>query len=157
MIGSFRYILNLFWDGGRINRWTEVSVSINPFDAPFADDYAPEMSASDVLFSFEGRIPRRLYWGYSLAVSTVFTVIVVGLTLSFPPDSPIPPLVTLLLYIPFIWVSLAITVKRWHDRGYSGWMMLIGFIPIVGPLWSFVELGCLRGTMGRNEYGADPT
>jgi uncharacterized membrane protein YhaH (DUF805 family) len=52
--------------------------------------------------------------------------------------------------------SWAGAIKRCHDRGKSGWWLLVSFVPIVGFLWSFVELGCLRGTDGANEYGGDP-
>ena len=61
------------------------------------------------------------------------------------------------MYIPMLWISVAVQCKRWHDRDKSGWWFLINFIPIIGPLWAFIELGCLRGTMGPNLYGADPT
>jgi uncharacterized membrane protein YhaH (DUF805 family) len=47
-------------------------------------------------------------------------------------------------------------VRRWHDRNKSGWMVLINLIPIVGGLWSFLELGFLPGTKWVNEYGPDP-
>lgn len=75
----------------------------------------------------------------------------------FGAESDLTGLITLVLYIPFIWTSLAIAVKRWHDRDKSGWWILIGIIPLIGPIWQFVETGCLRGTMGRNQYGSDPT
>ena len=51
------------------------------------------------------------------------------------------------------WVSLAISVKRWHDRGKSGWWVLIGFIPIIGGLWALIETGFLGGDPGPNQYG----
>jgi len=56
-----------------------------------------------------------------------------------------------------LWVFLAVNVKRWHDRGKSGWWCLLLFIPILGPIWTIVELGFLRGTVGWNDYGHDPT
>jgi uncharacterized membrane protein YhaH (DUF805 family) len=56
-----------------------------------------------------------------------------------------------------IWIALALHAKRWHDRGKSGWWTLIVLVPFIGAIWLFVELGCLRGTVGPNQYGADPT
>jgi hypothetical protein len=35
-------------------------------------------------------------------------------------------------------------------------MSLILLVPIVGQLWSGVELGFLKGTKGWNQYGEDP-
>jgi uncharacterized membrane protein YhaH (DUF805 family) len=63
----------------------------------------------------------------------------------------------LAMYPLVIWVSLAISVKRWHDLDKSGWWWLINFVPCIGPLWAFIETGCLRGTLGDNDYGPDPT
>jgi len=66
--------------------------------------------------------------------------------------------------------SLAVTVRRLHDRNMSGWY-LVGFIgaiivlslvPVVGPLLmvlleiGYLVLMVLPGTPGPNKYGPDP-
>jgi len=48
---------------------------------------------------------------------------------------------------------MVIQIRRWHDRDKSGWWVFIGFIPIIGPLWTLIELGFLPGTPGPNHYG----
>ncbi len=53
----------------------------------------------------------------------------------------------------FLWPTYAIATKRWHDRNKSGWWSLIGFVPLIGGLWMFIELGFLGGEPGTNEYG----
>ncbi|MGA9794067.1 MAG: DUF805 domain-containing protein [Rhizomicrobium sp.] len=80
-------------------------------------------------------------------------------------------------------VWLAVTVKRLHDRDKSGaWILLFALGPWVAYLlalmfafehsaslsgiaaltgfaisiWAFIELGCLRGTVGDNRFGPDP-
>jgi uncharacterized membrane protein YhaH (DUF805 family) len=140
--------------------------SENPYEAPkagkiFSDDSPlpprEEPTLTRILFSFEGRIPRRVYWGVSLGVTLVFYAAIFGLIVAFGEDSPVTTAGILLLYIPLIWISLAVQVKRWHDRDKSGWWILINIIPLIGPLWAFVETGCLRGTFGPNSYGPDPT
>lgn len=55
-----------------------------------------------------------------------------------------------------IWVDLANSVKRWHDRDKSGWWILISIIPIVGPIWALIECGFLPGTYGNNRFGPSP-
>ena len=40
---------------------------------------------------------------------------------------------------------------RFNFIDYASWIVIIG----VG-IWLTVELGCLRGTIGPNQYGADP-
>jgi len=54
-----------------------------------------------------------------------------------------------------LYPSIAVSVKRCHDRNRSGWFLLIGLIPLVN-LWVLVELGFLRGTPGENRFGSDP-
>jgi uncharacterized membrane protein YhaH (DUF805 family) len=56
----------------------------------------------------------------------------------------------------FMWPTYAIYTKRWHDRGKSGWWSLIIFIPIIGPIWMFIECGFLAGEEGTNSYGPNP-
>ena len=63
----------------------------------------------------------------------------------------------ILVLIPvLIWVELAMTAKRWHDRGKPAVMLLILFIPLVGGIWTLVECGFLDGTPGPNQYGPSP-
>lgn len=134
-------------------------LSTNPFDCPASiPSYrSTDRTMTDTLFGFEGRIPRSTYWVWMSVSVVLFYVAVFLLVFLFGEDSPVSTIGTLALYVPFLWTSLALQVKRWHDRDYSGWMMLIGLIPIIGGIWSFIELGCLRGTEGDNTYGADPT
>ncbi len=69
-----------------------------------------------------------------------------------------------LFFLALLWPSLAIQVKRWHDRDKSGWMVLINLIPIVGFFWTFIECGgggggggdFLDGTQGPNKFGPSP-
>jgi uncharacterized membrane protein YhaH (DUF805 family) len=138
----------------------------NPYQTPSADPKQlggqqpySKPSLKELLFSFSGRIPRRTYWGLSIAITVILYVVMFAL-FGIDEEKEPPTLGLVLfffLFIPFVWMSLAIGVKRWHDRGKSGWMILVSMIPLVGPIWTFVECGCLRGTMGPNEYGQDPT
>jgi len=55
-----------------------------------------------------------------------------------------------------LWIGLAVYVKRCHDRGKSGWWLLLMLIPFVGIIWWLVDLGILEGQQGANKYGPDP-
>jgi uncharacterized membrane protein YhaH (DUF805 family) len=77
-------------------------------------------------------------------------------SVAMPSINPVAILVLVAVYIPLIWISLALQVKRWHDRDKSGAWVFIGFIPLIGPIWALVECGFLRGTVGPNRYGNDP-
>jgi uncharacterized membrane protein YhaH (DUF805 family) len=113
------------------------------------------LTIKEILFSFKGRIGRKTYWLSILGI-IVFWLLVGALTAITGGGGEPSALVMgfiVLLYIPFIWICIAVPVKRWHDRNKSGWWVLIGFVPIIGAIWSFVENGCLSGDEGPNNYG----
>lgn len=104
-------------------------------------------------FSFSGRIGRQTYWlGYILP-AVVVVGLIAGVTGHTGPGMGPASLASTLFWL---WPGTAAMVKRCHDRDKSGWWVLLVFVPFVGALWSFVELGCLRGTNGPNEHGDDP-
>ena len=51
--------------------------------------------------------------------------------------------------------TLAVTVRRLHDTGRSGWFMFINLIPIIGPIVFLVTM-LLDSQPGTNAYGANP-
>jgi len=112
-------------------------------------------SLQRLLFSFEGRIPRRSFWGVTLCSQLVILLLLSGVVVIN--SAGLTFLVIVLLYIPTIWIQLAVSVKRWHDRDKSGWWILISLVPLIGAIWALIENGLLRGTPGANSYGPDPT
>lgn len=133
----------------------------NPYQAPsspVADTggsaVGEKMSVKDVYLSFEGRIPRKVFWLYYLAVY-IPVLIIMGIAGAI--SHTLMLILAVPIYIGMIWIGLALSIKRWHDRDKSGWWVLIVLIPLIGPLWALVEAGCLRGTVGGNRFGGDPT
>ena len=107
-------------------------------------------------FSFEGRINRQKYWvPGTLLLLAVFTplLVVVGLLAGSMPE--VAAVAGIVLYIPLVWASLALSAKRLHDRNRSAWFMLLFLVPLVG-LWPMVEIYFLPGTQGPNRFGEDP-
>ncbi len=51
--------------------------------------------------------------------------------------------------------SLAVTCRRLHDIGKSGWFVLLGFIPLIGTV-IMLALMTTEGDRRRNAYGLDP-
>lgn len=108
---------------------------------------------NDLLFSFEGRINRAKFWLGAVVMSIVpllFFMVAAAVNSTFL------WVVASLVYLLIIWPALAISIKRWHDRGKSGWWIFIGFVPFIGGLWALIETGFLPGTPGTNQYGPDP-
>ena len=134
----------------------------NPFQAPQAYDTYHEVVAPEyerdlkwLLFSFRGRIPRRVFWSVTILAWVAFYGSALVGSLLIPEE--ILQILLILVALMFFWVLLAIQVKRWHDRAKSGWWILIGFAPLIGPIWAAAETGFCRGTFGPNRYGGDPT
>ena len=60
-------------------------------------------------------------------------------------------LYTLAVFLP----GLAVTIRRLHDVGKSGWFIFIALIPLVGAIWLLVLL-FTESESGENEYGPSP-
>jgi uncharacterized membrane protein YhaH (DUF805 family) len=58
---------------------------------------------------------------------------------------------TLVILIP----AIAVGVRRLHDVGKTGWMLLVAFIPIIGFIWLLV-LFVTDSDQGSNKYGPNP-
>lgn len=114
-----------------------------------------------VLFQLPGRIPRTVFWAGTIFVWVLLLLSVgityaLGLDGSRGPANLIASLAFFVVYIVTFWMSVALQIKRWHDRGKSGWWYFIFWIPVIGWVWALVELGFLAGTPGSNRYGENP-
>ena len=123
------------------------------------------MTIAQTLFLFKGRINRAKYWLIQLLMLvTILSLFILGLSTVGSSNAPLigsdtdvgRVVIFILFSIIFAWINLAIRIKRWHDRDRSGWWVFIELIPFIGAIWAFVELGCLKGTYGRNRFGPDP-
>src|SRR5215472_13428354 len=114
--------------------------------------------------NFSGRAPRSAYWWvflFNIIVAVVAAVIdqSLGMAYTMPgPSGPVSlgygPIYTIYL-VAVLLPSLALSVRRLHDRDKSGWWFLLAFIPIIGALILIIWFA-LRGTEGDNRFGSDP-
>jgi uncharacterized membrane protein YhaH (DUF805 family) len=111
------------------------------------------MDLTVLLFSFEGRINRKPYW--KCVCAALFADMAVSLA-TFPFDEYVQGAAQVGVLAALAWPMLALQAKRWHDRGKSGWWLLINLIPYIGVAWVLIECGMLRGTPGANRFGSDP-
>ncbi|MDP1738236.1 MAG: DUF805 domain-containing protein [Caulobacter sp.] len=61
--------------------------------------------------------------------------------------------VTALLIANGLWITLAVAVRRCHDRGLTGWMLLFVMPPVLGQLWLVLSLITGEGARGPNRHG----
>lgn len=104
------------------------------------------------LFSFRGRATRMQWWAIWLAVAAFgYLTGYVGAW----DDVPTWLALWLLVMAPALaWIGCAVSARRWHDIDRPGWMCLVFFIPVVGPLFVLIFNGFIGGDAGDNRYGA---
>lgn len=130
-----------------------------------------------LFFGFQGRINRAKYWiavVVYLAVAIVLVLVGMGMAMA---GSFLVILIAVIIYIPMIISGVAVGIKRLHDRGKSGWWLLLFYLApailsgggeamgagmvlslasLAISIWALVELGFLKGDTGANAYGPDP-
>lgn len=100
--------------------------------------------------TFSGRSRRSEYWWFALFFALVYFVGVL-IDASVSDSSSLGGLLLLAFLLPMI----AVTVRRLHDTGRSGWHCLLVLVPLVGSLVLIVF--CAEdGGAGTNAYGVSP-
>ena len=105
---------------------------------------------------FTGRARRKEYWMFALfnmifAIVAIILDVILGTNFGTLTYGLFYMVYALAVFLP----GLAVGVRRLHDVGKSGWMLLIGLIPIVGAIWLLVLL-VTDSKMGENQYGLNP-
>ncbi len=105
---------------------------------------------------FNGRARRTEYWIYNIINSIIGGIL---FFLDYMLGTTIDGLdlgVLYLIYALFVFISvLTVAVRRLHDVGKSGWMLLIALIPLIGAIWLLV-LYLTDSNTGENKYGPYP-
>ena len=147
-----------------------------------------------LLTSYEGRIKRATFWASILSLLVVFlllqfllAVMVYGnmetgmqamqlaRSMQFSSLSPAFNIGYITLSLAALFFTSAIYTKRLHDRGRTGWIALLifvphitaflvlstgqlafGFVNVIISLYLLIELGCLKGQLHDNQYGKSP-
>lgn len=100
--------------------------------------------------TFSGRARRKEYWMFFLfnlliAIGLSILEAIVGL------PGILGGLYALAVLIP----NIAVTVRRLHDTGRTGWWILIALVPFIGWIILIVFM-VLDGQPGDNAYGPNP-
>src|SRR3954447_5434423 len=104
---------------------------------------------------FSGRARRKEYWMFFLFNLILYVVLALidGLMGTFSPQAGLgvlSGLYSLAVLMPII----AVTVRRLHDTGRSGWWILIALVPFIGGIVLLVFM--LLSSDGPNPYGERP-
>lgn len=109
---------------------------------------------------FNGRARRREFWMFSLfnlifSIITLFIDNALGLSFNFIGNELGAGYFNLLYHLIVFIPCLDVSVRRLHDIGKSGWMLLINLILFVGGIWLLI-LFVRDSISGNNEYGPNP-
>ncbi|MGY2897120.1 DUF805 domain-containing protein [Deinococcus sp. UYEF24] len=120
--------------------------------------------------NFSGRARRREYWTFTLVNDAILLLICLFVAFSIPAlltgsDSRsgggLTPLgiAVLALYIivqlAVLLPALGLSVRRLHDAGFSGWLLLIGLVPGIGGI-ALLVLMLQDSQSGANKWGPNP-
>ncbi|MBR1474233.1 MAG: DUF805 domain-containing protein [Muribaculaceae bacterium] len=101
---------------------------------------------------FNGRARRSEYWWFCLCNFVLsYVVNLIGGLISPTVGMVLTCIVTLGLLLP----GLGVCVRRLHDIGKSGWLVLLALIPLVGAIILIVWY-CKDSDRGSNAYGPSP-
>lgn len=105
---------------------------------------------------FSGRARRKEFWMFVL-FNFIFSIVtsiidyLIGTTNILGNYGLFNLIYALAVLIP----GIAVSVRRLHDVGKSGVMILLAFLPIIGWIWLFV-LDVTDSQLGTNKWGPNP-
>lgn len=120
----------------------------NPYRAPEAN--VADVPSNDVgrinILSIKGRLGRVRYIGYTIGLMLLFNI--GGTFVSFLAGPTIGKYIYFATMIAVFVMSTMLTVQRAHDFNATGWLAIVGFIPLVNFLFWLIP-----GTDGENRFG----
>ena len=139
----------------------------------YSQNVKPRMSLGESLTSvfnkyatFTGRARRSEYWWFTVcyyALGFIFNIAQLGMYVQLmsgemsynEPSYTIMLMVSVIIGLGLFLPALAVTVRRLHDIGKSGWNLLWSVIPIVGVIMVLVWM-CQDSDVVANKYGESP-
>ena len=124
-------------------------------------------------FDFSGRSNRKEYWHFAVPVVLGYIALLIVLVVAsqntgnyISNAAEVTTGIAIMTVIGAWWLitlipGIALAIRRLHDCDQSGWIFLGIFVVQIlfaafGGL-ALIVLGCIKGTIGPNKYGADPS
>lgn len=124
----------------------------------------------DFYLSPNGRVSLGQYWLrlmlpfiaiYAVVMVVAFSTMGVESMQNIDTTNPMavyttgPGMVIGIVSLILLWPGIAVSVKRLHDIGWTGWLILLSLVPIAGLVITVVNW-FIPGNSGDNKYGPDP-
>ncbi len=105
---------------------------------------------------FSGRAARKEYWMFvlfNIVISVVLSIIdrFIGTSTLLLGSGLLSGIYSLAILCP----GIAVSMRRLHDIGKSGWWVLIGLVPLVGAI-VLIVFAAMDSQPGDNQYGPNP-
>lgn len=126
------------------------SASIPAFDFQQFPPFQYYLQAFKPYANFNGRSHRPAFWFFTLFNWLIYICLSVFDNLANL--GPFVPGLALLYSLATLIPALAISVRRLHDIGQSGWFCLLALIPVLGWI-ALLILFCMPSNPGDNKYG----
>lgn len=115
------------------------------------------------LVGFKGRIGRGGWWfGQLIGLAIIGVLFAMSLALHDPNRTETSNndflffVILAACLVSIAVINICSTVKRYHDRGKSGWWYFVSLIPFIGGIWQLIECGFCSGDDGDNDFGPPP-
>jgi len=111
--------------------------------------------------TFGGRTSRAAYWWFVLAnfiitFALYIPAIIAGSLGGSNPATSLFAVPVALYGLAVLIPSIALSVRRLHDIGVSGWWYLLIFVPFAGGL-ALLVMHVMASQPANNRYGSPPT
>lgn len=115
-------------------------------------------------FDFKTRATRSEYWWYTLFIWIASMVIQAPYFFHWdevtaaPPEAPfvlpVVEVINVIFGLLTIIPGIAVSIRRLHDVGRSGWWLLLWFLPIIG--WIPLIYWACKASTEANQWGENP-
>jgi uncharacterized membrane protein YhaH (DUF805 family) len=103
---------------------------------------------------FSGRARRKEYWFFVLFYLLMLLVIAIAAEFAAAAENALI-VIAGVVFLGMLLPSIAVTVRRLHDIGRTGWWMLLYMIPLIGDIVMLV-FAVTPSQPGENAYGPSP-
>ncbi|MCO7223957.1 DUF805 domain-containing protein [Pleionea sp. CnH1-48] len=133
---------------------------LNPYESPAEHVGVKENELEPVRFFSMSRIGRVRYLAYSFGatalVAIVFMATIIALGGGIDGINPKSYIgASAVISCVFIFISFIMMIRRLNDLGYSGWLSLLMFMPLINLAFA-IYLMFFPGSKGANQYGKKP-
>lgn len=105
------------------------------------------------IWGVEGRIGRMRYVAWSMVFMFAMAPAMLISMLAFKASVLFGGLLMTVAGVAAMIIGIQISVKRLHDIGWSGWLLFISLIPVVGSIFQLL-IFVMPGSQGNNRYGS---